>query len=109
LAHPTVLTEDPFPLAVAGTEQDAFVTTSNTLAAHIWPIVSQLVYPELGSDLCGLHVVVNTRKFLGLPPTYFGNAATVVTVEGADAGEDLTQRALKVRPVGRLGEAYLMM
>jgi len=47
-----------------------------------------------------MNVVFNTRKSIGISPTYFGNAACVKSVPTTTHQEDLTLRALKVMGIG---------
>lgn len=85
-----------------------WVTTSNSLAAHCWPILSALVGDAPPSDLdpenadkarplCPLLVIFNCRRHLGLPPTFFGNCASFEAVQPSTTHEDPSSLALKVR------------
>lgn len=85
-----------------------WVTTSNSLAAHCWPILSALVGDAPPSDLdpenadkarplCPLLVIFNCRRHLGLPPTFFGNCASFSAVQPSTTHEDPSSLALKVR------------
>jgi len=48
-------------------------------------------------ELAPLNLIINFRKYMGLHPSYFGNAAVVQSVEGVSQKDGLTERALKVR------------
>jgi hypothetical protein len=89
--------EPPNPHTCAGTEQ--WVSTSNALAAHLWPILSALLKGEKqppppapateegegeqqegeGGEggLVPLSVVVNSRRQLQMPGHYCGNVSGV--------------------------------
>lgn len=85
-----------------GSEQ--WVSTSNALAAHLWPIMSDLLTGarkggrgEGTGLLVPMSVVVNSRKQLGLPTHYCGNVVSIQDVPDGKTEDDLTARALKVR------------
>lgn len=85
-----------------GTEQ--WVSTSNALAAHLWPIVSALWSRQGESEggresdgLVPMSIVVNSRKHLKVPGHYCGNVVSIQDVPACEASEDLTSRALKIR------------
>lgn len=85
-----------------GSEQ--WVSTSNALAAHLWPIMSDLLTGGGGGGRGGgrglmvpMSVVVNSRKQLGLPTHYCGNVVSIQDVPEGKKEDNLTTRALKVR------------
>jgi hypothetical protein len=57
-----------------------WVSTSNALCAHLWPILSPLLLEKDETDThthtpeVDMGVIVNYRKAIGLGPMYFGNA-----------------------------------
>ena len=83
-----------------GSEQ--WVSTSNSLAAHLWPIMSDLLTGGgreggRGGGLVPMSIVVNSRKQLGVPMHYCGNAVSIQDVPEGKIEDNLTTRALKVR------------
>lgn len=97
--HTAVVIEMPYcPCCslLAGTEQ--FVSSSNALAAHLWPLLSEITNGGvMPAKLLPYHTAINWRRALGLPENYFGNCATFRAAEEASADEGLTELAIKVR------------
>jgi len=50
-----------------------------------------------GKALCPLHLTINFRKAVGLPPSYFGNAACLRVVRSGTRDDSVTDLAMKVR------------
>lgn len=73
------------------------MSSSNALAAHLWPIITELMMGPEAPTLLPYATAINHRKHLGLPGHYFGNCATFRQAEPATADEGLTSLALKVR------------
>lgn len=73
------------------------MSSSNALAAHLWPIITELMMGPEATTLLPYATAINHRKHLGLPGHYFGNCATFRQAEPATADEGLTSLALKVR------------
>lgn len=90
-------------VCVLGSGGGRWVSTSNALAAHLWPILAHAWTKSRRAKrdgaLCPLAVVINSRKPLGVPLNYCGNVVTMQPVSPPLPPHhlDLTQRALQVR------------